>query len=617
MQIRLLKPVIMVILLSLLLFACNENDSQSSSADPEPEDTTYDYYEVNEPVFSLDSGEYTAFQTLSISSENDGATEIYYTTDSTTPTAKSTAYTGPIEINISMTVNAVAIVDSKYSSAVKSATYNFRTGKPICSLSTRYFTTPQTISFTSETPDASIYYVTYQLPMYIWDPTGQMSGTPPASIVPTISSPKFTDPLTISETISIETFAARADMKNSEIVDYRFVYYSNELVKIIPPSGGMIANFGTNVCVSSDGTKALVGPRVLSKTNGSWGTVQLAPSGASAAGFFISSVGMSADGLRVAVGSYMAESAKGAVYIFDWNGASWTETAKLTASDGAANHKFGQSLDLSPDGTKIIVGSPCSPTNCAYVYTLSGSTWDESRLTPSKAYPSSVSKYPSITNYFEQPESVAISSDGLKAVVGIPFTTDSEGTVYVFSRNGSTWTEDRITNFEKDSVLHDYRFGISVDMTADGNQIIIGADGQTISPEYGYPYEANGAAYLYKLNGSAWELSESFSPKSINYLDSNFGRSVSISSDGTRVLVGAIFSSGMANKGKSGDAYLFRLTSTGWIESKSFYASDSESNDLFGSNVAISGSGNVVIIGAPGDDDAGTDSGAMYIFSAQ
>lgn len=74
------------------------------------------------PTFSPPAGSYASAQTVSISSATGGAT-IFYTTDGSTPTTASTVYSGPIAVNASQTVKAIATASGFIQSAVGSAVY--------------------------------------------------------------------------------------------------------------------------------------------------------------------------------------------------------------------------------------------------------------------------------------------------------------------------------------------------------------------------------------------------------------------------------------------------------------------------------------------------------------
>lgn len=74
------------------------------------------------PSFSPAGGTYATPQTVTISTLTPGA-QIYYTIDGTTPTTGSPAYSGPIAVNASATVTAIAVAPGFSNSTVGSATY--------------------------------------------------------------------------------------------------------------------------------------------------------------------------------------------------------------------------------------------------------------------------------------------------------------------------------------------------------------------------------------------------------------------------------------------------------------------------------------------------------------
>jgi N-acetylneuraminic acid mutarotase len=145
------------------------------------------------PTFSVPSGTYTSFQTVSLSDATQGAT-IYYTVDGRTPTTSSNLYTGPISIAGSMTLQAVAMAGGYSISYVGSATYmlNLPTAAmPTFSVADGTYSTTQTVTISDSTPGAVIYY---QINAY-----------------PSTSSPVYSGPLTVSTS---ETIRAMATAKN-------------------------------------------------------------------------------------------------------------------------------------------------------------------------------------------------------------------------------------------------------------------------------------------------------------------------------------------------------------------------------------------------------------------
>ncbi len=79
------------------------------------------------PAFSPAGGTYNAAQRVSIS-DTDGNAKIYYTLDGSTPSASSTLYSGPINVAISETVNAIAIDPNLNNSDVASDAYTISAG---------------------------------------------------------------------------------------------------------------------------------------------------------------------------------------------------------------------------------------------------------------------------------------------------------------------------------------------------------------------------------------------------------------------------------------------------------------------------------------------------------
>ncbi len=90
----------------------------------------------------------------------------------------------------------------------------------------------------------------------------------------------------------------------------------------------------------------------------------------------------------------------------------------------------------------------------------------------------------------------------------------------------------------------------------------------------------------------------------------HFGWSVAL--DGDTALIGAYLDDdvGQAN---SGSVYVFTRSGTGWIQEATLTANDSAANDNFGNSVAIFG--DTALVGAYLDDDVGSDSGSVYVFT--
>ncbi len=327
----------------------------------------------------------------------------------------------------------------------------------------------------------------------------------------------------------------------------------------------------------------------------------------------------------------------GSVYVYHYNGSSWSQFQKLVPSDGEAEDYFGFSVDIY--GNYIVAGAQGDDElggnayGSVYIYRWNGSSW----VYQHKVYAAQAT----LMGY-----SVAIYGDYF--VVGVPFDRSDPnyfGSAYVYYRSGSTWSLQQKLYPPENLVFT----GWTVDIY--GSYVIVG------SP---YAYDV-GVAYVYVRSGSSWSLQDTLQSSDGTSSDS-FARSVSIY--GSYALIGAPFddddgeSSGSAyvfvrsgstwsqqdkitasdasgedffgfsvqlygdyavigayqdddNGGNSGSAYKFRRSGSNWIQDAKYIAYDGQGGDQLGYSVHISGS--FIIMGAIGDDDHGTDAGAAYV----
>ncbi|MDZ7800035.1 MAG: FG-GAP repeat protein [Trueperaceae bacterium] len=282
---------------------------------------------------------------------------------------------------------------------------------------------------------------------------------------------------------------------------------------------------------------------------------------------------------------------EGSAYAFKRSGDSWVEIDKLTASDAADDDLFGRSVAI--DGDYAIIGADGddltgSNEGSAYAFKRSGDTWIEiDKLTASDA--ADGDRFGS---------SVAI--DGDYAIIGALYDVlagANEGSAYVFQRSGDSWVEiDKLTATDGgDGDL----FGGSV--AIDGDYAIIGAglDDLTGTDE--------GSAYAFKRSGDSWVKIDKLTASDAADNDF-FGNSVAI--EGDYAIIGA--SRDDLAGANEGSAYAFKRNGDSWVKIDKLTASDAADNDFFGNSVAIEG--DYAIIGAQFDDLAGTNEGSAYVF---
>ena len=138
----------------------------------------------------------------------------------------------------------------------------------------------------------------------------------------------------------------------------------------------------------------------------------------------------------------------GSAYIFKRDGTTWTEQAKITASDGAAYEYFGLSVAIS--GDYAVVGVPddydCD-SGSAYIFKRDGTTWIEQ------------AKINASDGATEDGFGVSVAISGDYAVVGAGGDDDvagiDSGSAYIFKRDGTAWIEQaKIT--ASDGAAYDY-----------------------------------------------------------------------------------------------------------------------------------------------------------------
>lgn len=271
------------------------------------------------------------------------------------------------------------------------------------------------------------------------------------------------------------------------------------------------------------------------------------------------------------IGAPYKLSGYGAVYVFSFNGSTWVEQQRLIASDAKVNDFFGTSVALS--GASALVGEPNGSNTApgtAYVFTLNGGTWSQQQeLTASDG---------AVGDDFSR--SVALS--GSTALIGAPYKnvggSRSQGAVYVFANDGSMWSQQQELTASDGAPNND--FGTSVALQND--IALVGA-----------PTKANGTAYEFTFNGTSWTQHQELTA-SDGAAGDQFAFGVMLS--GKTALFGAPNRT-IGSNAQQGAAYVFMNSGGQWVELQELVASDGAANDQFGLSVALSGS--TAILGAP------------------
>jgi hypothetical protein len=270
----------------------------------------------------------------------------------------------------------------------------------------------------------------------------------------------------------------------------------------------------------------------------------------------------------------------------------WTQQgAKLTGSGEVGKGQFGYSVALSPDGNTALVGSwgDNGGTGAAWVFTRSGSTWTQ--------------QGEKLTGSGEVGEgnfgwSVALGEEGNTAVIGGPHDNKAIGAAWVFTRSGSVWTQqgEKLTGSGE---VGKGEFGYGVALSSDGDTALVGG-----------PFDNSGvgAAWPFTRSGSTWTQQGERLTGTHETGEGYFGASVALSSDGDTALIG-----GPRNNSRLGAAWPFTRSGSIWSQQGEKLVPTGEIGEgYFGASVALSSDGNTGLIGGP-EDHLGK--GAAWIFT--
>ncbi|MHC4425181.1 MAG: FG-GAP repeat protein [Planctomycetota bacterium] len=193
---------------------------------------------------------------------------------------------------------------------------------------------------------------------------------------------------------------------------------------------------------------------------------------------------VSVDGHYAIVGAVYKDSNgnadAGAAYVFKRNGESWTQEAKLTASDGIAEDHFGNSASIR--GDCAVVGAPGGDSRtvpgAAYIFKRNGENWieQEPKLTASDGVAGDVF-------------GAGVQTNGDYTVVSAVWDDDFTGSAYVFKRHGEGWTEQGKL-IASDRAPHD-QFG---PCAISGNHVVVGSGGDD---DHG---NGSGSAHVFVLD---------------------------------------------------------------------------------------------------------------------
>jgi FG-GAP repeat len=284
------------------------------------------------------------------------------------------------------------------------------------------------------------------------------------------------------------------------------------------------------------------------------------------------------DGDTLTASAVWSLSQPGSVYVFTNSGGIWSESQKLTASDGVALDLFGTSVSISDH--MLVVGANSAKIGdnfaqgAAYVFVETNGVWVETQ----KLIADDGAAY---DNY-----GFAVAIQGSTILVGSPIASlnghRQKGAVYVY-----TMTSNGVWSFAQKltSADHPGNFNFGSAVALDNGTAMVAA----CVPSHYYRQE-KGGVYVFTEAGGSFSPKQELTPSDGAGAD-GFGLAISLSQG--RALIGA-FGARVNGRVGQGKAYLFDGTNGTWTQSKTLTSRDGQADDEFGVRVALDGSTSLV-----------------------
>jgi len=372
---------------------------------------------------------------------------------------------------------------------------------------------------------------------------------------------------------------------------------------------------GYSVSLSSDGTIVAIGARY----NGYVGSIFQAPGHVriyeNQGGIWIqigddidgealgdqsgSSVSLSSDGTIVAIGApnnYGANGfSSGHVRVYENQGGSWTQIGDDIDGERAGD-RSGRRVSLSSDGSILAISALGNNENGSSsghvrVYENQGGSWTQIG-----------DDIDGEAAYYQTGNSVSLSSDGSIMAIDTIGNNDNSGQVRVYENQGGSWVQIGADIVREDT---DEDSSGSVSLSSDGCIVAIGAETND-----GVNGINSGHVRVYENQGGSWtQIGDDIDGEA----EGDFsGKSVSLSSDGSIVAIGAYFNNGV-NGINSGHVRVYKNQGGSWTQIGDDMDGE-DASDLNGFCVSLSSDGSIVANGAIHNTGNGYDSGHVRVF---
>lgn len=312
------------------------------------------------------------------------------------------------------------------------------------------------------------------------------------------------------------------------------------------------------------------------------------------------SVAVSEDGNTAIVGAPEFNGFEGAAFVFVRSGTTWTQQGKALVGKGASKFaQEGKAVALSGDGNTAFIGGPQNEGpheeffGTTWVFTRSGTTWTEQQQLIGKGTGS--------TEKAGQGAALALSKDGKTALIGAELNSSGIGGAFVFTL-GAKWEQQGTILVGKHGTEIPLE-GESVALSAEGNTALIGGP----KDETAAKHPEEGSVWVFTRSGGVWSEQAELGPGSSAGEKAFQGKSVALSGDGNTALVG-----GSGYNSLNGAAWVYTRSGTTWSQQAGPLLGEKPIlGPEFGFSSALSESGNTALIGGEADNG---EAGATWAF---
>lgn len=372
---------------------------------------------------------------------------------------------------------------------------------------------------------------------------------------------------------------------------------------------------GTSVSISSDGSIVAVGAprnddngedsgqvRIYENISGVWTQIGEDIDGEATGDRSGRSISLSSDGNIVAInapGNDDNGEDSGHVRIYENISGVWTQIGEDIDGEDSEDTYFGGTTDLSlsNDGNIVAIGAPGNDGNGnlsghVRVYENISGVWTQVGQDIDGETFNNLSGF-----------SVSISGNGNILAIGAPYNNGSGfesyiGQVRIYENISGIWTQIGQDIYGNNSL--DWN-GFSLDLSNDGSIVAIGA------PYFNNSGGSAGFVHIYENISGVWtQVGQNIDGED---LYDRCGRSVSLSNDGNKVVIGS-----PNRTNSSGEVRIYENISGTWTQVGQDINGDITTSERFGSSVSLSANGNILASGTPYNDDNGENTGQVRVY---